>query len=542
MLTSYSSPGRESRVKRLAYLRKEKRKQPGVEYPKPGQQQHILIIRLVLTSPSLLSSSSQSLAQAKDAARNSVQRGLKRLCGLFERIDTQIIRIDRLGRDGKLERPSLNEFNFSATIGFGIGFFDKLSVSDNKRPRKIKAMPDNTGLGDVTPYSLAQTDLIIQLGSTSDFVNRWVFENKIESKEEADGDNSRSNLDKDKGNSQTEYTPDIITAIEGWATVSDIHAGFQRIDGRNLMGFNDGVSNPNPGSGDKFDEIVWTTEKDESPSLKDGTYMVFQKIEHDLDQWRGLSLQEQEEWVGRSKQTGLLLGSPENEDTKFLEALKRGDQNAIDRLRKVIDEQSDPDNMLYSSEKFKNNVPAWSHVRKANPRQEIMPNGKRIERRIIFRRGYPFVETGLNNRVVSGLLFVSFQRDIENGFEYIKKNWLNNKEFPSPKERQFTKHELNERYSEGRYSSRELEQIQFDTSKKHLLGLDDSDVLSEKIEITRHRDAQKTGREGLAGPSELGVVPTGEFLATIPFGGGYYFIPPIPNKDISEIGQQFFEK
>ena len=250
------------------------------------------------------------------------------------------------------------------------------------------------------------------------------------------------------------------------------------------------MSNPNPGSGDKFDDIVWTTESDESLALKDGTYMVFQKIEHDLDQWRGLSLQEQEEWVGRNKQTGLLLGSPENEDTKFLEALERGDQNATDRLRKVLDEQSDPDNTFYSSEIFKNSVPAWSHVRKANPRQEIMPNGKRIERRILFRRGYPFVETGLNNRVVSGLLFVSFQRDIENTFEYIKKNWLNNKGFPSLKEIPFTKHEINERHSEGRYSRRELEQINLIRQRRELLGLEDSDILSEKIERTSHHDAQ----------------------------------------------------
>ena len=59
-------------------------------------------------------------------------------------------------------------------------------------------------------------------------------------------------------------------------------------------------------------------------------------------------------------------------------------------------------------------------------------------------------------------------------------------------------------------------------------------------------DTQNTGREGLAGPSEHGVVPTGEFLAIMPFGGGYYFIPPIqneaiPNRRIRDIGQQFFE-
>ena len=44
----------------------------------------------------------------------------------------------------------------------------------------------------------------------------------------------------------------------------------------------------------------------------------FEKIEHDLNQWRGLSIDEQEEWVGRSKGTGLLLGTLEEEEDKRL--------------------------------------------------------------------------------------------------------------------------------------------------------------------------------------------------------------------------------
>ena len=62
------------------------------------------------------------------------------------------------------------------------------------------------------------------------------------------------------------------------------------------------------------------------------------------------------------------------------------------------------------------------------------------------------------------------------------------------------------------------------------------------MEETKDGDTQNTGREGLAGPSELGVVPTGDFIAIIPFGGGYYFVPPIPDRNISNIGQQFFDK
>ena len=83
------------------------------------------------------------------------------------------------------------------------------------------------------------------------------------------------------------------------------------------MGFNDGVSNPTPGNGASFDNVVWVTKQDEGEILKDGTYMVYQKIEHDLDQWRLLSLAQQEDWVGRKKITGLLKGTISDEKIKY---------------------------------------------------------------------------------------------------------------------------------------------------------------------------------------------------------------------------------
>jgi hypothetical protein len=74
-----------------------------------------------------------------------------------------------------------------------------------------------------------------------------------------------------------------------------------------------------------------------------------------------------------------------------------------------------------------------------------------------------------------------------------------------------------------------------------MLGLEDEDDFNEALRETRDHDTQNTGREGLAGPSELGITPAGEFLAIVTLGGGYYFVPPIPNQRIMDIGQQFFE-
>jgi Dyp-type peroxidase family len=559
------------------------RKQWGVECPPASEQPHLLIIRLNL---------SPQVKSVDDKPNLDVVRdGLMRLCGLFERIYKGDKLIDEL-KNGQLQPKHLvKDYKFSATLGFGIGFFDILNISKENRPRHILGMPDNNGLGDPTPYSLPQTDLIIQIASQVDHINGWVLENTVQSLNQDDDANLRDSRDYPDGElrpterccpdgqivkKEEKCTPDIISAIEGWATIVDVHAGFQRLDGRNLMGFNDGVSNPRPHSGAPFNDVVWTTREDEGDILRDGTYMVYQKIEHDLHQWRQLSLEEQERWVGRKKNTGLLLGTlSHDEERKLSQNLQstnfRIRQEAAIKLKVWLNKQKDPSTRFYDDNKYKNAVPAWSHVRKANPREELIDKSKgdvkgRIGKHLIFRRGYLFIENDENSDFRSGLQFICFQKNIKNGFEFIKKNWLNNQNFPVPisgpsLRRTFTERELVERHKHGRLTRRELIEIKYDMSKRKLLGLGaDGDFnqalrqagydptrrpgesVNDQIGNQLTANTQNTGREGLAGPSELGVSPTGQILAIIPMGGGYYFVPPIPAKGVKYIGQQFFAK
>jgi Dyp-type peroxidase family len=504
--------------------RQQKRKQRGIGFPSAGEQKHLLIIRLNLAPP-----------RAEGPA--AVKAGLQRLCNLFARFDDGTKQIDVLDRDGNVQPQPLSKFHFSATIGFGIGFFDLLEIPAAKRPKKLRAMPDHEELGDVTPYSLGQTDMIIQLGSSSDFVNRWSLENVLQ---------PLAPSEEDKAMPEPE---DIVSAIAGWATITDVHAGFQRLDGRNLQGFNDGVSNPRRLSA-LFDELVWTTEADEGAALKDGTYMVFQKIVHDLDQWRVLGVDKQQKWVGRSKGTGLLLGTlPEKEDEDLAHDLQSPNvstrERALAKWKPLFDAQTDPLTRFYDHvggdadgeplhHQIPNKCPAWSHVRKANPREE----DGRIPRHLIFRRGYPFMENGMDHKTRTGLLFVGFQKDIAESFEFMKTKWFGNGGFPVPQIRPFTTLENDVRHQSGRFSAAELTALTADERK--LLGLSDPDAFEKARKAADKEETKETGREGLAGPSEHGVIPTGEFLAIVPLGGGYYFCPPIPNQDLSQIGQQFF--
>jgi hypothetical protein len=92
-------------------------------------------------------------------------------------------------------------------------------------------------------------------------------------------------------------------------------------------------------------------------------------------------------------------------------------------------------------------------------------------------RGFLFVESDRNNGVRSGPQFICFQKKIHDGFEFIKKNWLNNKNFPVPCsgpaiKRTFTTQELISLHKHGRLTLDELFQMKNDMGKRKLLGLE----------------------------------------------------------------------
>jgi Dyp-type peroxidase family len=503
-------------------LRNEKRKQQGVAFPSAREQEHLLVIRFDL---------SDRLDFDDDNSRFLVRLGLKKLCSFFDSIDKGIVKMDQILDEGGFITRPVSGFNFTSTIGFGIGFFEKLNINERNRPRKLKQMPDGASLGDLTSYSLSQTDFIIQLCCQSSYVNRWVFRNFTSSANESNSVSKVHYPDAFNKEALDHIAPietsDIYAALSNWAKIIDTHAGFQRLDGRNLLGFNDGISNPDRLS----NNVIWLTEVDEHPKFKDGTYMVFQKIEHDLEKWQTLSQDKQERWIGRSKETGLLLGTLSRDQDRQLALEMHSDnllvqRQAVAKWRRLYKEQQNPDTRFFSHQdvRYKSiqlECPVWSHVRKANPRQA---DGAR--RAILFRRGYLYIDRDLENRANSGLLFICFQRDIEESFEYIKQNFLNNKDFPVPKIRgHFDAGELAERHQHGRLTNDEIRRSGIAFTTNTLVSY----------------DTQNTGREGLSGPSELGVFPDGQFPIVTTLGGGYYFVPPIPNKKIADISEQFFD-
>lgn len=86
--------------------------------------------------------------------------------------------------------------------------------------------------------------------------------------------------------------------------------------------------------------------------------------------------------------------------------------------------------------------PFQAHIRKVNPRQTTPLTSLESERRRrIVRRGIPYgnpmpgvadtAESDADPRAPRGLLFMCFQRNIEEQFEFVQRTWADNEHFPS---------------------------------------------------------------------------------------------------------------
>lgn len=81
--------------------------------------------------------------------------------------------------------------------------------------------------------------------------------------------------------------------------------------------------------------------------------------------------------------------------------------------------------------------PVWTHIRKANPRNESTPGGASDNPKLhrMIRRGIPFgpplpADATADDGVPRGLHFFSVVADLIQQFEFVQSNWINNPNFP----------------------------------------------------------------------------------------------------------------
>lgn len=181
----------------------------------------------------------------------------------------------------------------------------------------------------------------------------------------------------------------LLKDARSFATVRWTQQGFRRAHGtvkpgttmRNLFGQVDGTTNPTPGTTD-FDEVVWST----GGWMTGGTGIVVRRIRMELDTWDRLDRDGRDQTVGRFVSTGApLTGTDEFDEPDFAATTPIGFPV----------------------------IPEFSHLRRArseNPTERI------------FRRAYNYDDPPAGDQVSnSGLIFVSFQADVDRQFTPIQR-------------------------------------------------------------------------------------------------------------------------
>ncbi|MGO1629165.1 MAG: Dyp-type peroxidase, partial [Microbacterium sp.] len=186
----------------------------------------------------------------------------------------------------------------------------------------------------------------------------------------------------------------LLKDTRSFASLRWVQPGFRRAHGsvkpgttmRNLFGQVDGTTNPTPGTTD-FDKVVWAT----GGWLTGGTGAVIRRIRMDLDKWDRLDRSGRDQAVGRFQSNGApLTSSPHEQAAEF----------------------DEPDFEAKTSTGF-TVIPEFSHMARARP----VEAGERI-----FRRAYNYQGPPVGDELSeSGLIFVSYQADVERQFVPIQR-------------------------------------------------------------------------------------------------------------------------
>jgi Dyp-type peroxidase family len=191
----------------------------------------------------------------------------------------------------------------------------------------------------------------------------------------------------------------------------------------------------------------------------DGSYLVLRRLRQDVQGFRKFVddqaiLEEIPGSVMGAKLVGryrsgcpleIVDGEPDNFVTRDADP-SLTDSTLLDPERINAFDYRNKDNDLRDDSKGLR-VPLAGHIRKVYPRNQFIPGEHNAERRRILRRGVAFGEsfdptapagspaagdaTFPDDR---GLLFLCYQRSINDQFEFLMNAWVNNPDFPEPGE------------------------------------------------------------------------------------------------------------
>jgi deferrochelatase/peroxidase EfeB len=249
----------------------------------------------------------------------------------------------------------------TVTIGFGASLFDARYGLAARRPLRLTAMPPFPN-DDLDP-TRSHGDVLLQVcAQQRDTVVHTLRE--------------------------------LLRPVRGAFALRWAIDGFQgarrgptaRSSPRNLFGFRDGTGNPDTGDDALMRELIWAG-RGEPAWAAGGTYQVVRAIRMHVEFWDRVGLREQENMIGRTRDTGAPLGGTA--------------------------EYEDPD---YAVDPKGARIPLDAHIRLANPRTAKTAPQRLLRRGYSYHRG--FDEDG---QLDQGLVFVAFNRDLERQFATIQR-------------------------------------------------------------------------------------------------------------------------
>jgi deferrochelatase/peroxidase EfeB len=243
------------------------------------------------------------------------------------------------------EALGLQPAQLTITVGFGPSLFDDRFGLARHRPTALADLPQFPG--DVLDPKHSGGDLCVQACSNDPQVAFHVIRN-------------------------------FARIARGTAVMRWSQLGFGRTSTtstsqatpRNLMGFKDGTNNIKAEDTGEFDRFVWVGDETDQPWMRGGSYLVARRIRMLIESWDADYLADQENVIGRRKDSGAPLTGKHEFDKVDLGA-----------------------------------IPADAHIRLAAPANN---GGEKI-----LRRGYSYTDgiDPVTGQLDAGLFFLAYQKD-----------------------------------------------------------------------------------------------------------------------------------